>query len=430
MILLTLKTIWGKIKRHLNIESLYTLPLYHRIFMRRKVKKIRKKAKIKVLFISISPSMWKVDSLYRAMLKHSRFEVEILLAPNMTLSDEDARCRELMQLRAFFDKKEYHYVEWCNNNGKTKYDRIPKDYDILFYPQPWAGLIPHKLDFLQNKGRVMMSCLYAFHSVTQSWDYNKWYQQASWLDLYENELTIQEARKAKDNKGINSIITGIPVMDAFRMGKYTSPWKPQPTSCKKIIWAPHWTIRDKCSVLPSYSHFLEIAEYMLKFAQAHVAYYQFAFKPHPWLTRELYKHPDWGKKRTDEYYAQWEHGSNTQLELGEYIDLFMTSDAMIHDSCSFCCEYMYTGKPVLFIAKNEEKQVSLLNEMAKEAFYSQYIGHTLDDIESFIHDRVLNNLDPLKDTRRLFVDKYLTPPNKKAAAENIIDAILGAQSYA
>lgn len=399
--------------------------LRSKIIIPLRAKKVRRKKIIRVLFIAYTPGMWKVDSLYRAMRNHERFSVEILLSPNMTLTNIDARKEEAQILKKFFKKKEYHYVEWCDIHGNCTYKKIPDEYDIILYPQPWEGIIPHPLDFMQNKNKLMINCEYAFHSTMQSWGYNKWYQNAAWIDCFENDITKKLSCLVKFNGGLNSIITGLPIVDEFRRSKYFFPWKPQNSECKKIIWAPHWTITEHCSALPQYSNFLEIADKMLNLAKENIGKLQFAFKPHPNLKRELYKHPDWGQERCDSYYSAWQNAENTQLADGDYVDLFMTSDAMIHDCCSFCCEYMLTNKPILFLVKNEERQVSQLNQMAKEAFYNQYIGHFYEDITHFIQDRVINGRDSLKKKRSLFVDKYLTPNNHKTSAENIINAILG-----
>ena len=403
----------------------YAGRLYRCLCMKRKIENIRKKSSIKVLFIAFSPSMWKVDSLYRAMKAHARFEVEIMLVPNMTMQDINVRAKDLHTLRNFFSQKGYPFIEGSDPQGQSRYKRIPEEYDLLFYPQPWPSLVPFSLNFNHNLGRLLINCEYAFHSGNQNWAYNKWYQNAAWLDFYENAITYQYSCKQKNNNGINSIVTGLPIVDEFRQEVYPSPWKHQTSPRKKLIWAPHWTITEDSSILPSYSNFLEMAEYMLHFAKSHMDKVQVAFKPHPHLKRQLYKHPDWGKERTEAYYAEWEHGENTQLEQGDYVNLFMTSDAMIHDSSSFCCEYMLTGKPVLFMVKNEEMQVSQLNEMARDVFYAQYLGYSLADIETFLANQVFNAQDPRKEGRKQVAAKYLIPPNGKTAAENIISAILG-----
>lgn len=406
-------------------NKVYATPFYRKRFLQKKIDAVRQKDKLSVLFIIHNASMWKTDSLYNAMRKHERFDVELLVVPNASLKDEETRRNELHQTRHFFEQKQYPFVEWCNEMGETEYKAIPEQYDILIYPQPWPGLVPSALDFPNNFGRLMINCEYAFHSGIQKWAYNKPYQNAAWIDCFENEVICKFSRKIKPNKGVNSVATGLPIVDEFKRDAYVTPWKSQATPCKKLIWAPHWTIEEKSSKLPSYSRFLEVADFMLDLAKSHIGEIQFAFKPHPYLKRELFKHPDWGKERTEAYYAAWENGENTQLEQGGYIDLFMTSDAMVHDSSSFCCEYMLTGKPVLFMVKNEKLQVSLMNEMAQSAFYAQYLGNTMDDLKSFVDNRLMKDNDPKKEERVAFAKKYLLPPNNLSAAENIINAILG-----
>lgn len=70
------------------------------------------------------------------------------------------------------------------------------------------------------------------------------------------------------------------------------------------------------------------------------------------------------KRKTDRYYSEWESLSNAQLETGKYVDLFMTSDAMIHDCGSFTIEYHYTLKPVMYLVKGEE-HTKMMNAFAK-----------------------------------------------------------------
>ena len=59
-------------------------------------------------------------------------------------------------------------------------------------------------------------------------------------------------------------------------------------------------------------------------------------------------------RQNNKILSEWESLSNAQLETGKYVDLFMTSDAMIHDCGSFTIEYHYTLKPVMYLVKGEE----------------------------------------------------------------------------
>ena len=167
-----------------------------------------------------------------------------------------------------------------------------------------------------------------------------------------------------------------------------------------------------------------MADFMLEFADKYADKIQFVFKPHPRLLTELYKHDDWGKDRTTRYYAEWETRKNTQLEEGDFIDLFMTSDAMIHDSGSFCVEYHYSGNPVMYIAENFEEQLTEKGEFGKLAMRLHYVGKCKEDIVNFIENVILHGNDTMRQERKNFYKKYLLPPNGKSVAENTMDVFL------
>ena len=59
--------------------------------------------------------------------------------------------------------------------------------------------------------------------------------------------------------------------------------------------------------------------------------------------------------------------SNGMLCESDYIDLFLTSDAMIHDSGSFLIEYIYVNKPVQRIISNFEARNDF-NSIGKKCF--------------------------------------------------------------
>ena len=148
---------------------------------------------------------------------------------------------------------------------------------------------------------------------------------------------------------------------------------------------------------------------------------QMAFKPHPVLLTKLYN--VWGKEKTDNYYCLWEKGENTQLILGDYVPLFIHSDALIHDCGSFTVEYHYTKNPVMYLLK-DEKHSEELNEFGKMAFDLHYKGRNFNDIESFINN-VIAGVDPMKEERDKFYNDYLLAPDGNSASDNIINAILG-----
>ena len=201
--------------------------------------------------------------------------------------------------------------------------------------------------------------------------------------------------------------------------KLSSPWIDQTIKKKKIIWAPHYSINRNTAF--HYSTFLVYYDYMLELAEKYKDYIQIAFKPHPYLLTKLYE--IWGKDKTDRYYSSWENGVNTQLVLGDYVSLFMHSDALIHDCSSFTIEYHYTKNPVLYLIKDDH-HADGLNEFGKKAFKMHYLGRNEEDIESFVIN-IIQGKDNMKKKREDFYKRYLLPPYGKPASINIINAILG-----
>ena len=235
---------------------------------------------------------------------------------------------------------------------------------------------------------------------------------------------MADAKKYSDRRGENMVITGYPTSDDFMCCERNDVWKPQKHAKCRIIWAPHFTIVS--SGFTKQSTFLRISETMLELAKKYSDSIQFVFKPHPRLYAELCSYPGWGEDKASRYYEQWAAMENTQIETGEFIDLFMTSDAMIHDCGSFAVEYHYSENPVMYVASDFEEQVEDKNDFGKIAMNLHYVGKDERDIIDFIENVVLNGNDPMKPDRQQFKKDYLLPPNGKTVAENTMDVFKGA----
>ncbi|MDO4954940.1 MAG: hypothetical protein Q4E43_07370 [Akkermansia sp.] len=189
---------------------------------------------------------------------------------------------------------------------------------------------------------------------------------------------------------------------------------------KRVIWAPHWTIeRKNCWLF--YGTFMQTGEILLEMAEKYRGQIQFAFKPHPNLYNSLCEHPQWGKEKTDAFYAKWREMPNTQFEDGAYTNLFMQSDAMIHDCGSFIQEYLFANKPCMYLKDPENRQD--YSAMAEDCLNAYQMGITREDIEAFLQ-MVLRGEDPKAEVRGQLREKYLVPPHGQSAAQNIIDCLL------
>ena len=120
------------------------------------------------------------------------------------------------------------------------------------------------------------------------------------------------------------------------------------------------------------------------------------------------------------------NAENCQLEEGYFINLFMTSDAMIHDSGSFSTEYHYTLNPAMYVAKDINAVKQQLCDFGKLSIDLHYIASQNQDIDWFIQNVVLMGKDEMRPLREKFYKAHLLPPNGKSVAQNTIDNILNA----
>lgn len=403
-------------RRCSNYFYLYTLNY--------KVRRIRQKKNIKVLFAVAESATWKNDGLYRAMLAHHRFTPSILILPDE--QKEKSLLKEGMDsCFDFFRRKGYTCI-YPYEGDKLINVRKTLNPDIIFYQKPYT-YYPESFLYHKNMNALFCYTNYAFHSLLADWANKNDFFKLVWQNYYENESASTDLKRKYPEITSNIVVTGLPITDLFLEQGHGSRWKKIDGRYKRIIWAPHFSISDGGCL--SYSTFLSVAEEMLDWVKTTSLPVQMAFKPHPLLKNQLYACPSWGKGKTDWYYSEWENLPNAQLETGEYVDLFMTSDAMIHDCGSFTIEYHHTLKPVMYLVNGKE-HTGMMNSFAKEAYALHYKGANIQDIRYFIESVVLGNSDYLFEKRKSFFEAYLVPPNQQPATENIIQAILGTGYYA
>lgn len=387
--------------------------VYTRIYCPIKAFLMRRKSQINVIFIITELGVWKTENLYLKMKQHPKFNPVIRVLP----STENICAKG--EVVAYLNAKGYEYE--CIDADESLQKRFKAD--IIFYQKPYLWVYSSQHTFLKNKRSLFCYVTYSFHDVVSDYICNQPFFKYIWQYYFENQKCADETASVMDNKGYNINITGIPMSDAFLLPSelYHAHWKPQLRLKKKIIWAPHFSVSDG-DVL-AYSTFLKYHQFMVEQAVKYKSQVQLLFKPHPLLFPRLCQL--WGQSKVEEYYALWANMDNTQVGFGQYIDYFMTSDAMIHDCGSFTIEYMYTQKPVMYLLKSDSDiHDSNLNSLAKNSFHLHYMGKSEQDIESFIQD-VIEGRDILADERTHFFKTNLLPPNGKTACDNIIDAILG-----
>ena len=382
--------------------------------------KLSKKKYIKVVFFVLYDSMWKNDRLFKMMMESDRFDPYVISISHSKQSVEMIEDNQ-KRLRSFFEKKGFPFIEGYDSLTDRWFDIKTFNPDIVFYQQPYNDTCDeYRIKSLLHNC-VMCYIPYAYAIEDSSFFYNTYLLNIAWKLFYPTVFQFDDAKRFAINHGKNVVVSGYPLEDYVVPGQRTGDgkWKQKDVNIKRVIWAPHHSILNDDML--SYSLFLEMADQMVELAKKYSGKIQFAFKPHPVLKEKLCRQDVWGIERTEGYYKLWEDMQNTCIAQSEYIDLFNSSDAMIHDCSSFTVEYLHTWKPVMYLTrKNHEPE---FNECGKMGYRLHYKGGTVNDIEQFLDVVVLGGDDTMINQRKDFYNKYLLPPGGTSVAECIFNEV-------
>ncbi|MBQ9474093.1 MAG: CDP-glycerol glycerophosphotransferase family protein [Bacteroidales bacterium] len=379
--------------------------------------RLRGKKRIEVAFMLTTPGMWKADYLFRAMQHDELFHPYVVVYPYSQYKGfPQKEIEETLQRTAkFVADKGFEYVI-PRRNGHWEDIQKTMHPDIVFFATPYKDHLPQ---YFIHHFRNTLTCYipYGFtnFSYLYNTNYNLIFHNLVGCYFLETESHLRLFAEHSRSHGAAGVVTGYPGTEVFLRSDYTpnNPWKPQPKAKKRVIWAPHHSIEEGFAL----SSFLLICDDMLRLAEKYKDSIQFAFKPHQLLRLKLLQ--IWGRERTDNYYDAWRDGSNTQLEESGYTDLFLTSDAMIHDSGSFTAEYLFTRKPVLFTVRSAEVR-SRYSPLGQTMFDAHYHAATPQETEQFLAGTVLGGNDPMAECRQRLFRQHLMPSGR-LPSENIIN---------
>lgn len=330
-------------------------------FRRKKFSRIiNDKGRRNITFLVYQSAVWKSDSVVNALRKIPDVELTVTIAP--IFENGEYNIAEQKRAIAFFEKKNIsvNVIDTKDSNFQVLW-RLRKIETIVFSDCWNLSASIWYYYFLLFKDVVYIP--YS-HQVSKYGDYQAQYNQIFHNFMrciyapheYEVEIFDQYSNTSADNvkffgyPGVEALILASTSADEKENIFPKSPW--DKFSCNeavKLIWAPHHSVDW---VDRRYSTFLETHGLMREFAIEFREKVNICFKPHPMLRATLNR--IWGITETDAYFSFWESQSNTFAAYGNYEALFAHSDVLLHDSGSFLAEYLYTGKPHLYLLSSPE----------------------------------------------------------------------------
>lgn len=370
---------------------------------------------INVAFQIIAISKWKTDSLFELMVNHPRFNPVVWFVPYCRYDKETIE-KEYRMCCDYFQRKGQRVVRYQD------IDSFPVDErpDITFVHEPYVFAAPYNKNILNH---LFCYIPYGYVASVRKFAYDSPLTIGALSVYVDCPSSAREIGAIMTNHGKNVVPTGLPMGDPFLFpnASTASVWKDCGPNTKKVIWAPHWTLDVEQGNAILLGTFLKTASIMTELAQKYAERIQFAFKPHPLLFGALCIHKQWGREKAQAFYDLWANMPNTQLEEGEYTNLFLQSDAIVHDSSSFTVEYLLVDKPCMYL-DNPDTDYPMSSSI-KDALACYIHGTEKEEIEDFLQ-MVLRGEDRMASQRAEYRQTRVLPPNGVSAAQNIVNHLL------
>lgn len=375
-----------------------------------KLRIVTKYRKIRVGFWITETQKWSSSaSLYKAFLEGSHFEPIVMLA-NFKKSDTGISLKEnLLKNIEFFNNEGINYELVYDVKQNKHLELRTLKPDIVFYQQPW---LIHENQNLINTSKNSLICYvpYCYYSLNSYLNYLLGFHGKLWKYFVESDLHKTEYQQKFNAK--NCVALGSCKLDNYKFlntQKISAIW--QTKNKKRIIYAPHHAFINSIHDIGTFD---KNAIFILNLAKSNPQY-EWLFRPHPRLKNEVLANKIMTIPEIENYFTEWEKIGSIYTE-SDYYEMFAGSDCLITDCISFLSEYLPTGKPVIHLRKDNQKEsFNNLLQTITDSYYKVYDNETLLKV---FNEVIIKGNDYLKE-KRIENIKLLMIDENKTTGEKI-----------
>ena len=362
------------------------------------VDELKRKARIKIAFVTDHAATWCGDELYNLFANNKRFEPTIFLCRSGESTLDDAR-HDVKQFKS----------RGLNVVGIFDEDTATEPQDVVIFLRPYIQLLSERFQLDAMTPQTLWTHIpYGLKVTSMDFDATQPLYRLAWKVFFETAAALKFFDERCQIGVPRGVVSGHPKLDVFfdAAKKFSFPWKMTRPDAKKIIWAPHWSFKAGEGVHVIMSTFDSNYEFMYEFAKNHPET-SWVVKPHPKLAFAAVNSGLFASDAAFSAYLQaWNDLPNALVFTGGYYqDIFATSDGMIQDSGSFLAEYQFTHKPMIYLTR-DERPFNELGEKILDVTY-RVDGRDFDGIAALIRKVFVDGEDPLKDARRKVFDELL-----------------------
>ncbi len=360
------------------------------------------KGAVKVAFLVIFDTVFPYWKVFESMCADPVFDPYIVVIPNVSRSHEYLLKLLNTAFNSFHELYGGRVIKGYDEQTGCFYD-LGNTYQIVFFSNPYKALVneKHHIEYFLDRDVLTVYTNYGFEThkywkeVVSTDFYN--YVWKACVETYDNFNYLKENEAIK---GYNAIVTGYLKADWF----YRAP-HPVNTKTKTIIISPHHSVLGSEKI--DTSNFLKYYDFFIELPRLYPEI-QFIFRPHPLLFTQLLSHDIWSENQIEEYLSKLLSMPNMKYDQSsDYSQLFLESDALIHDCISFMAEYLFIDKPCCYMMKTMEETMNCLLPIGKKCINQHYQAFSEGDIISFIDDVVIGGNDYLSQSRHKFFNDEL-----------------------
>lgn len=374
------------------------------------IKSIQKKVsagnKVSVGFYVIYDSTFSAKPLFEKMLSDNLFNPYIVIAPDVARGHANMILQLNKSYNTFINLYGKEIVFLGYNEQDNNFIDYSEKFDIVHFSNPYDAMTHEffQMIYIKDKNLLTFHTNYGFLSADnycRKYIINLPFMSYAWKVFAETEFGYKEFCKYEAIKGKNVSLTGYCKLDEYAKQKKLQ------YNRKRIILAPHHTVTNEAEETIGFSNFLRYADFFINLPNLYPEI-DFIFRPHPLLFVTLEREDIWGKEKSDAYLKKLLSFNNIIFSNGgTYYDIFMNSDAIIHDCDSFMVEYLVTGYPCCFMLKNNSKINDLFSEFGKECLSFYYKAFNENEILYFIDNYVVAGNDIDKEKRLKFANQKI-----------------------
>lgn len=363
---------------------------------------------IKVVFVVADTSIWEIFSpLYRRLISDTRFAVSVIAIERVDL----ASTKPQSEVHRFFEHRSIKH-SYLGKSQQSNF--LWKSYDFAFFTLG-TGAFPKQLS-IRAASRHCRTIYLAYGMLLgdhHNYQYNSDSQHFAWRLLAANDFEHSNYWLHARRANARVVRTGYTKFEELSNLTSSSISGTRPT----VIWAPHWTIGDRSH--NRFGMFDRIRNEVIMLIRSHPEI-DFVLLPHPNLPDAFNQMYLSTGQSYEDYAEKFGLEKNAHVaSVDEVSKLFIRSSAMLTDSISFLGDYLFTQKPLLFLNRSDRRR---LNDLGEQIIDCHYSGTNANDIDIFLKQVVLRQID-LNQKRRLHFRDLLWNSNHELPSK-IVQTLL------